>query len=229
MSPAEAMEHVSQRLPGLDPQARAALSLLELVGRARSDIAAERGWSEAEVGDALARGRKALRRSLLQLPGTGWCERAERLLSDDLDGVLDDRGARVLSGHLARCERCVEHDRKLAQARDGLVRELEEAEPVRPEPRLAPEPPGEPEPEVIELPDTEPTEEREVEIVEVEQETAPEPTVEDDVAAAVVKRSITEALGNVAWLGMFGIAVLLAVLSIVLVVAATVGGVDRIF
>ena len=38
----------------------------------------------------LARARKALRRTLAALPGSGWCERAERLISDRIDGALAD-------------------------------------------------------------------------------------------------------------------------------------------
>ena len=70
---------------------------------------------------ALARARKELRRSLWPLPGSGWCERAERLVSDRLDGPLDDVGAARLGVHLRNCPRCVDHERRLVQAIDGLV------------------------------------------------------------------------------------------------------------
>ncbi|MBA3301587.1 MAG: sigma-70 family RNA polymerase sigma factor [Thermoleophilaceae bacterium] len=198
ISPAEAIGWVALRLPELDEPAHAVLALRELVGRSRPEIAAERGLTELQVGEALVRARKALRRSVAPLPGSGWCERAERLLSDDLDGELDERGTRILTAHLARCQRCVEHDRRLTQARDGLVRDLATEEPAAPMLTVAPpeleaeEPEPEPEPEVIDMPDTEPTEEREIEVVEVE----PEP--EPDLG----RRSTTQALGNLAWRGV---------------------------
>ena len=121
VDPAEALAHVEGTLPGLDDPARRALALVDLVGRTRPEVCAETGIAEAELAEALARARKALRRAAFPLPGSGWCERAERLLSDELDGVLADPGPRRLAAHLANCDRCVEHERRLWQARDQLV------------------------------------------------------------------------------------------------------------
>jgi hypothetical protein len=55
------------------------------------------------------------------LPGSGWCERAEELISNRLDEPLADRDARRLDVHLRNCARCVEHERRLVQATDALV------------------------------------------------------------------------------------------------------------
>ena len=40
-------------------------------------------------------------------------------MSDRLDDVLED--SRLLDSHLANCERCVEHERRLVAAQDALV------------------------------------------------------------------------------------------------------------
>jgi anti-sigma factor RsiW len=77
----------------------------------------------------LARGRKELRRSLVPLPGSGWCERAELLISDRLDGAIDEIGTARLNVHLKNCPRCVEHERRLVQAIDALVGEPAPAAP----------------------------------------------------------------------------------------------------
>ena len=55
------------------------------------------------------------------LPGSGWCERAERLISDRIDGALPERDEPRLDVHLRNCPRCVEHERRLVQATDALV------------------------------------------------------------------------------------------------------------
>ena len=66
---------------------------------------------EEELALELARARKELRRGWCALTGRGWCERAERLVSDRLDGPAGrDRSAR-LHVHLRNCPRCVEHER----------------------------------------------------------------------------------------------------------------------
>lgn len=135
VDPAQAFAFVSERLPGLDRPAAEALARVEIAGLERTD------------GDALARGRKALRRSLYPLPGSGWCERAERMISDRIDGELAEPGPRRLEVHLDNCSRCVEHERRLAQATDELVRSFLEAHP-QPSLTVAPESPQpEPEPE----------------------------------------------------------------------------------
>ena len=83
----------------------------------------ELGIGSDELAEALASARKALRRTLQPLPASGWCERAERLISDRLDGELEERGAARLDVHLRNCPRCVEHERRLVQATDALVLE----------------------------------------------------------------------------------------------------------
>ena len=92
-----------------------------MAGRPRSELAAENGVDADELGRVLAAARKALRRTVVALPGSGWCERAERLVSDRLDGELGDRGAALLDVHLRNCSRCVEHERRLVQAGDALL------------------------------------------------------------------------------------------------------------
>jgi Putative zinc-finger len=121
VEPAAAERHVAARLPELSqPEARA-LSLMALGGATRAAAAAETGASREELSASLAAARKALRRTLVRLGGSGWCERAERLISDRLDGDLGDRDAARLDVHLRNCPRCVEHERKLVQATDALV------------------------------------------------------------------------------------------------------------
>jgi hypothetical protein len=124
IEPGEALAHVEARLPDLDPVARRALALVTLVGRSRGQAAEELGIEPAQVADALAAARKALRRTLEPLPADGWCERAERLISDRLDGELAGRGAARLEAHLRGCERCLTHKRRLIQAHDQLVHDL---------------------------------------------------------------------------------------------------------
>jgi Putative zinc-finger len=124
IEPAEALAHVATRLPDLDAQAGEALALVALVGRPRADAAAQLGVDPAELADLLTRARKALRRTLEPLPADGWCERAERLISDRLDGELTPRGGARLDAHLRSCERCVTHERRLIQAHNELIHEV---------------------------------------------------------------------------------------------------------
>lgn len=138
VEPGPAADHVAARLPQLDPLPRDALALVTLSGRTREEAAARLGVSPEELATALARARKELRRSLWPLPGSGWCERAERLVSDRLDGPLDDVGDARLGVHLRNCPRCVDHERRLVQAIDGLVAGLT-GEP-KPAPGPAPAP-----------------------------------------------------------------------------------------
>lgn len=98
-----------------------ALGLVLLAGRSRAEAAAATGLELATLGRLLAEARKALRKSVCPLEGRGWCERAEGLISDRLDGALDARGGARLEVHLRNCPRCVEHERRLVQAQDALV------------------------------------------------------------------------------------------------------------
>jgi hypothetical protein len=125
VEPAEAIAHVSARLPEpVDPRAREALALVDLVGLSREDAAVQLEIDPRELSYLLVSARKALRRTLEPLPAGGWCERAERLISDRLDGVLTAPGAARLDAHLRGCERCMTHERRLIQAHNQLVHEL---------------------------------------------------------------------------------------------------------
>jgi putative zinc finger protein len=121
VDPAEAVSYVERALPQLDPPAVAALALVQLAGCSREEAASRAGMPLDEAGAALARARKELRRARIVLPGSGWCERAERMISDRFDDALEPPGPRRLEVHLRNCSRCVEHERRLAQAIDTLV------------------------------------------------------------------------------------------------------------
>lgn len=138
-----ATRHVLGVVPALDEPAARLLALVALAGRQRSEAAAEVEISVPEAGDALARARKALRRSMFPLPGSGWCGRAERLISDRLDDALEAPGPARLDVHLRNCARCVEHERRLVQATDAIASSFEEEHgkaqaPPAPEPSPAP-------------------------------------------------------------------------------------------
>jgi hypothetical protein len=121
VNPVHALAQVEAMLPELSPDKQRALALVDLGASPRADAAGELGVPEAELSRMLAAGRKALRRTQQQLPSGGWCERAERLFSDHLDGALAPAGQARLDAHLGTCERCATHERKLVQAHDRLV------------------------------------------------------------------------------------------------------------
>jgi putative zinc finger protein len=129
VDPADALAHVLASLPDLDEEAARALSLVEIAGRTRDQAGDETALALDVLADALYRARKALRRSIFPLSASGWCERAERLLSDRIDRVLVPPGPARLDVHLRNCERCVDHERRLSQAREKLVREFIDAHP----------------------------------------------------------------------------------------------------
>jgi hypothetical protein len=129
VDPADALAHVRASLPALDDAAARALALIEIAGRTREAAGREAGLGRDDLSGALYRARKELRRSMFPLSASGWCERAERLLSDRIDGELEPPGPARLDVHLRNCERCVEHERRLAQTRDRLVRAFIEAHP----------------------------------------------------------------------------------------------------
>jgi Putative zinc-finger/Sigma-70, region 4 len=118
---ADAVNRVASALPGLGDRERAVLGLVVLAGRPRAEVGRRLGLDDEGIRAALARARKELRRAVAPLAGSGWCERAERLISDRLDGGLDDRSAARLDVHLRNCPRCVEHERRLVQATDALI------------------------------------------------------------------------------------------------------------
>jgi hypothetical protein len=121
LEPATAVRELSGWLPALPPTAVRALALVVLAERPRAEVAGTLGVSEAELGELLAAARKELRQTVVVLGGSGWCERAEGLISDRLDGALAERDVRRLDVHLRNCTRCVEHERRLVQATDALI------------------------------------------------------------------------------------------------------------
>jgi hypothetical protein len=121
VSDADSVALVAAALPSLAEPDRTALALVALAGLPRHQVALRLGRDEAELSEALARARKQLRRSVAALGGSGWCERAERLISDRMDGALAGGDAARLDVHLRNCPRCVEHERRLVQATDALV------------------------------------------------------------------------------------------------------------
>ena len=124
IDPATALREVGSWLPTLSPIAARALALVVLAERPRAEVASSLSVSEADLGALLAEARKELRQTISVLGGSGWCERAEGLISDRLDGALAERDVRRLDVHLRNCTRCVEHERRLVQATDALVRSL---------------------------------------------------------------------------------------------------------
>jgi Putative zinc-finger len=121
LEPATAVRELSAWLPALPPTAVRALALVVLAERPRAEVAGTLGVSEAELGELLAAARKELRQTVVVLGGSGWCERAEGLISDRLDSALAERDVRRLDVHLRNCTRCVEHERRLVQATDALI------------------------------------------------------------------------------------------------------------
>jgi hypothetical protein len=140
-----AERHVFALLPELSGVQRRALALLELAGADREVAARDTGLDPEALGIAAAGARRALRRTRAPLAGGGRCERAEILVSDRLDQPLDgDRPQarherKWLEIHLARCPRCIEHERLLGEARTelraGFVVEPPKLLPPVPEPR----------------------------------------------------------------------------------------------
>jgi anti-sigma factor RsiW len=124
-------------LPALRPLEARAFALVALADRPRPQVAEVLGIDERELGPLLAAARKELRQTITPLAGSGWCERAEGLISDRLDGALPERDARRLDVHLRNCPRCVEHERRLVQATDALLAGVAPLTP-RPGPALAP-------------------------------------------------------------------------------------------
>jgi Putative zinc-finger len=146
-----AEQHVFAALPELEAVPRRGLALT-LAGVPRAGIASELGLAGAELSGVLASARKSLRRTRAELPSAGRCERAERVLSDRLDGAMSAMDERFLEAHLARCPRCRTHEHELTAALEELQTELAvEAKPVEEPPRahlrivpprpLLPEPP----------------------------------------------------------------------------------------
>ena len=138
---AAAVTLVAGALPALPERERRALALVALAGTPRPAVAMRLGIGEEELAESLARARKALRRTVAALPGSGWCERAERQISDRIDGALPERDEPRLDVHLRNCPRCVEHERRLVQATDALLAGVVTPAAIPPAP-VKPEPPA---------------------------------------------------------------------------------------
>jgi Putative zinc-finger len=210
------VREVASWLPALDPPAAQALALVVLAERPRSDVAISLGVSEDELGSLLAAARKELRQTMVTLGGSGWCERAEGLISDRLDGVLADSDVRRLDVHLRNCARCVEHERRLVQATDALVIGLggrPAPAPTAPAP-LVEAPPAHDGGEEATLP--------------APQAVPPAPPTENQIAAAaevlVTKRTRAQIAAAVVWNSMIAISLLLALVTIAVTIIGILGG-----
>lgn len=212
---ATALNEVGSWLPALDEPAARALALVVLAERPRAEVEESLGVSGDELGALLAAARKELRQTLVTLGGSGWCERAEGLISDRLDGVLADTDVRRLDVHLRNCSRCVEHERRLVQATDALVIGLG----GRPAPVA-----GAPAP-LVEAVQTNYGDEED--IVPAAQAT-PLPPSENEIAAAaevlVTKRTHGQIVAAVAWNSMVAISILLAIVTIAVAIIGILGG-----
>jgi hypothetical protein len=242
-----AAREVAAALPALSPVEARALALVALAERPRAQAAALLRIDDDTLADALVTARKELRRTVTSLPGSGWCERAERLISDRLDGTpadpnpLGDRDARRLDAHLRNCPRCVEHERRLVQATDALAAsiaagltpappppttapELAERSAEAPDPAEAPEPPAEA-PDPPAEPD-EPSADA-PEPAEPAAEHAPAVVAPADVAAAaevlVAARTRRQVAAALTWNALIILAVLLALVTIGFTVAGILG------
>ena len=133
VDPAAAVREVAAALPALEPLEVRVLALVALADRPRAEVAELLGIEEDQVRTLLAATRKELRQTISHLSGSGWCERAEGLISDRLDGAIGETDGRRLDVHLRNCARCVEHERRLVQATDALLAGIAPARP-RPAP-----------------------------------------------------------------------------------------------
>ena len=230
IDPAAALREVEAWLPTLSPETALALALVVLAERPRAEVAETLGLPEAELGTLLAAARKELRQTIVVLGGSGWCERAEGLISDSLDGTLADRDARRLDVHLRNCTRCVEHERRLVQATDALIAG---AGGFARSPAPAAEPPP-----LVEAPpagETTPADDSTEEMVPAAasvpsvRDAAAVPSVPDAEAIAaaaevlVAKRTRRQIAAAVAWNSLIAIAILLTLATIALTIAGILG------
>jgi Putative zinc-finger len=225
VDPAAAIREVGAALPALTPVETRAFALVALADRPRPQVAELLGIEPQEIGVLLAAARKELRQTITPLPGSGWCERAEGLISDRLDGAVPEREARRLDVHLRNCPRCVEHERRLVQATDAL---LAGVAPLAPRPGPAPAP----------------TELSPAELAPVAEDaalkeapdaaaTAPgspasiDPPSPDQIAAAaevlVTARTRRQLAAAVTWNAMIAIALILTIASIAAIIAGILG------
>ena len=233
VDPAAAVREVSAALPALEPLEVRALALVALADRPRAEVAGLLAVEEEELGVLLAAARKELRQTLSPLSGSGWCERAEGLISDRLDGAVGERDGRRLDVHLRNCPRCVEHERRLVQATDALLAGIAPARPSGGPPigdaPLAAVPPEDAAPDDVMPGPVAPTDSedealKEVALAELVQPATP--TSEQIAAAAevlVTARTRRQLAAAITWNGMIAIAVILTVASIILIVAGALG------
>jgi Putative zinc-finger len=232
VDPAAAVREVTAALPALEPLEVRALALVALADRARPEVAQLLGREEEELRTLLAAARKELRQTITPLSGSGWCERAEGLISDRLDGAVGEIDGRRLDVHLRNCPRCVEHERRLVQATDALLAGIAPARP-RPAPPSgdAPltavpfggeRPPDQP---PADLDDEALTEDAPGEFVPVGAE-ADAPTSDQIAPAAEVlvgARTRRQLAAAIAWNAMIAIAMILTIASIILIIAGALG------
>jgi hypothetical protein len=231
VDPAAAVREVSAALPALEPLEVRALALVALADRPRPEVAELLDIEEQELGTLLAAARKELRQTISPLSGSGWCERAEGLISDRLDGVVGEPDGRRLDVHLRNCPRCVEHERRLVQATDALLAGIAPGRPTAGPPAdtpLSAVPPegGGPEeaspaePEHVALTEITPAEPARAEPLP----RAPSP---EEIAAAaevlVIVRTRRQLAVAITWNAMIAIAVILTMASIALIVAGALG------
>jgi hypothetical protein len=207
---ATALREVEAWLPTLAPETARALALVVLAERPRAEVAETLGLPEVELGTLLAAARKELRQTIVVLGGSGWCERAEGLISDRLDSTLVDRDARRLDVHLRNCTRCVEHERRLVQATDALIAGAGGL-------ARSPAPAGEA-PPFAEAPPAEDS---------IEEATPPEDGIEEvhpaEAEVLVAKRTRRQIATKLAWNSLIAIAILLTLATIALTIAGIVG------
>jgi hypothetical protein len=245
LEPLAAERELAAWLPQLEPLAARALALVVLCERPRPELAELLGVAENEVAALLAGARKELRQTIVTLPGSGWCERAEELISNRLDEPLADHDARRLDVHLRNCTRCVEHERRLVQATDALVVGLGgRPSPVAGTPAPLVEAPGaaSEEPDdagasagggIEELtrpsgkPGGSPDDRAEESAGPDVRATPPVAPTEDQIAAAaevlVAARTRRQIAAAVAWNALIALAVLLTLATIALTVAGILG------
>ncbi len=239
VDPAAAVREVAAALPALEPLEVRAFALVALADQPRPKVAELLGIEEQELGALLAAARKELRQTLILLSGSGWCERAEGLISDRLDGAVAETDGRRLDVHLRNCSRCVEHERRLVQATDALLAGIA---PARPRPAgpaadapLTAVPPTEPEDDALK--EGTPAGGSPAEGA-LDEPAAPAadlaaaapgraaPTSAQIAEAAevlVTVRTRRQLAAAITWNAMIAIAVLLTVASIVLIVAGALG------
>jgi hypothetical protein len=198
---AAAVTLVAAALPTLGERDRTALALVALAGTARPAVAMRLGIVDEELADSLARARKELRRTLAALPGSGWCQRSERLISDRIDGALAERDEARLDVHVRNCPRCVEHERRLVQATDALVSGVVPA-------------PGAPVVAPAAKPAVEPVAKPELATVE---------PIAKPPQATPARRSSRELAAAIGWNALLVFAIVLALASLALALAGALG------